>query len=48
MTFKTKPKRNSKKQSLKDKGISKRQKSDWFWAYLMILPTVGEIGRAHV
>lgn len=48
MTFKTKPKRNSKKQSLKDKGISKRQKSDWFWAYLMILPTVGGLAIFYI
>lgn len=28
--------------------ISKKQKSDWFWAYLMILPTVGGLAVFYI
>lgn len=41
MVIKNLLKKKDAKESLNIKKVSKKRKTDWFWAYLMILPTVG-------
>lgn len=49
MEFSREFKKMKRKKSPGEKRkISKRQKSDWFWAYLMLLPTVGGLGIFYI